>query len=63
MHKQTKIKKNMCKYFWLTGQIYNQEVFGHIELPPVSDDGDLADPQDPTDPLIFLSKKEDLSHS
>ena len=52
----------MCKYFWLTGQIYNQEVFGHIELPPVSDDGDLADPQDPTDPLVFLSKKEDLSH-
>ena len=38
----------MCKYFPTFGQIYNQEVFDHIEPPPVTDDGDLGDPPDPT---------------
>ena len=51
----------MCKYFPPIGQTYNQEVFDQIEPPPVSDDGDLADPQDPTDPQVFLS--EESPHS
>ena len=51
----------MCKYFPPIGQTHNQEVFDQIEPPPVSDDGDLADPQDPTDPQVFLCEESPYS--